>query len=354
MILDAKQIEIKERLDSLSASLAKEMKQGFLQKLFTSKTQIKSLYIHGDVGRGKSMLMKKFFNSLKKIPKTPPHIEFHFNAFMQAIHESLFEIRQENNNLKDELIEAVKRVVKDHKVICFDEFQVTDIADAMLLSRIFSYLFENNVIVVFTSNSEPLNLYQNGLQRDIFLEFVNQVLLTNCDVLYLDSNTDYRSKYCQSLTHRYFIESDETTREVNKVIRKISDNKPLKASSLKVWGRKIELKKTHGKIMVVNFDEICQNSLSASDFRAICKNFNLIFLLRIPKLSSEDVNEAKRFMLFIDEVYENKVALIVSAKTQPEKIYQKGIGSEAFTRSVSRLNEIKSDQYWQMSKLNLH
>lgn len=352
MILDSKQILIKERLDSLSASLAEDISQSFLQRLFTSESKIKSLYIHGDVGRGKSMLMKKFFNSLDKLPKTPPRIEFHFNAFMEEMHETLFNIRQEKASVSDELIEAVKRVIKNNKVICFDEFQVMDIADAMLLSRIFSYLFENNFIVVFTSNSKPSDLYKNGLQREIFLEFVDHILLKNCDVLHLDSSIDYRSQYCQSITNRFFIESDENNNEINKIIQKVTANKLLKPSSLKVWGREIELKKTCGKIMVVNFDEICQNTLSASDFRAICKNFNLIFLLHIPKLLTEDVNEAKRLMLFIDEIYENKVALITSSKTRAEEIYQSGIGSEAFTRSVSRLNEIKSDQYWQMSKIN--
>ena len=352
MILDAKQIVIKERLDSLTASLAKEISQSFLQRLLTSQSKIKSLYIHGDVGRGKSMLMKKFFNSLDNLPKTPSRVEFHFNAFMQEMHETLFNIRQEKKSVPDELIEAVKRVIKNNKVICFDEFQVTDIADAMLLSRIFSYLFENNFIVVFTSNSKPSDLYKNGLQREIFLEFVNHILLKNCDVLHLDSATDYRSQYCQSITQRFFIESDESNSEINKIINNLTGDKPLKPSSVKVWGREIKLKNTSDKIMVVNFDEICQNSLSASDFRAICKNFNLIFLMQIPKLLPEDVNEAKRFMLFIDEVYENKVALITSSKTSAENIYKNGTGSEAFTRSVSRLNEIKSDYYWQMSKIN--
>lgn len=419
LILDSQQISVEKKLNELALNLEQQTSSGFFAKIISPKNQLKSFYIYGDVGRGKSMLMKKFFNSLQKTPK----IYFHFNAFMRLIHQALHDIRKEEKKYKDELIEAVKRVVKENSVLCFDEFQVTDIADAMLLGRIFSYLFSQGVIVVFTSNSKPQDLYKNGLQRELFLEFVDKILLKNCEVLYLNSPTDYRSLYRKNLSKRYFISNQKNREEIKQIIKNLTDGKKQESTKLQVWGREIKIKKTFSiinrialessnpvilkptnpvilepsnpvtiepsnpvilepkargshesssktkltrssasfhsskddafKIAILNFDEICRVDFAASDYQAICKNFDLIFLLKVPKLTSQDVNEARRFVLFIDEVYENKVALIVLAKTKSEKIYESGVGSEAFFRTVSRLNEIKSDQYWQSSKANL-
>jgi cell division protein ZapE len=346
MILDKEQTKIKDRLTQISLQLENQHSLSFFQKIFKSESLIKSLYIYGGVGRGKSMLMKGFYNSLKKTPK----LHFHFNAFMQLLHENLHIIRKEKNKYNDELIEAVKRIVKDAKVICFDEFQVIDIADAMLLSRIFSYVFNQKIFVIFTSNSHPQNLYKNGLQREVFLEFVNKILLKNCDLLFLDTDTDYRGLYKQNLTKRYFISNKKNREAVNNVIANLTDLKRLKSCEIEVWGRKIKIKKTYKKIAVINFSEIFLSDFGAADYRAICQKFDLIFLLKIPKLTKEDVNEARRFLLFIDEVYENKVALIFSAKVSAEKIYENGIGVEVFQRAISRINEIKSDFYWKNSK----
>ena len=348
MHLDSQQILVQKKLHQLALDLENQASEGFFKKIISTKATFKSLYIYGDVGRGKSMLMKNFYDSLAKTSK----IYFHFNGFMRLIHEALRDIRKEQKNFKDELIEAVNRVVKKNQLICFDEFQVVDIADAMLLSRIFSYLFSQNVVAVFTSNSQPLQLYKNGLQRAVFIEFVNHVLLKHCEVLHLNSPTDYRSQYRKNLTQRYFISNKKNHEEVQEIIKTLTAEKKLKSTKIKVWGREVKIKKTYEKIAVINFDELCRTELAASDYQTICKSFDLIFLLKVPHLLAEDVNEAKRFVLFIDEVYENKVALIVVAKTKPEEIYENGIGAEAFKRTVSRLNEIKSDHYWRASRIN--
>ncbi len=348
LALDSQQFLIEKKLQQLASNLDRRSSSGFLEKFFSEKKQLKSFYIHGDVGRGKSMLMKSFFNSLQETSK----IYFHFNAFMRKIHEALRDIRKDKKKFKDELLEAVKIVVSRARLVCFDEFQVVDIADAMLLSRIFSFLFENGVVVVFTSNSHPLDLYKNGLQRAIFLEFVEKILLKNCEILHLNSPTDYRSQYRKNLAQRYFVSNKKNREEMQKIIEIFTEGKKLQARKLKVWGREIKIKKTFEKIAIFNFDELCRVDFSAADYQTICQNFDLIFLLKIPKLEKEDVNEARRFMLFIDEIYENKTALIILAKTKSEKIYENGIGSEAFTRTVSRLNEIQSDSYWNASKSN--
>ena len=394
IVLDQHQLTIQKALKQLAKNLEENSNNNLVAKIFSSKTKTQSFYIYGDVGRGKSMLMKEFFTSISKTPK----LYFHFNGFMRQIHEALRDIRKEDKKFKDELIEAVERIIvcDKHpaqkstapnpsfsrrgeqqnsdlspsllrggwggarhafalkaKLICLDEFQVTDIADAMLLSRIFSYLFSKNTTIIFTSNSKPTNLYKNGLQREIFLEFVKNILLKNCQVLNLNSPTDYRAEYTKNLTKRYFINNQKNRQTIKEIINNLTNSKPPKPTKLNVWGREVIIKKTYNNIAVINFKDLCQANHSASDYQNICQRFSLIFLFNLQKLTPENVSEAKRFMLFIDEIYENKTALIITAKVKIDEIYNQGIGSEAFKRTQSRLQEIKSDNYWQASKINL-
>ncbi len=345
--LDLVQIKLQQKLQNLALSLNNKSQASFLQNIFAAKKlPLQGLYIHGSAGCGKTMLMREFYDSLAKTSK----IYFHFNSFMHSIHKALRDIRHEKKKYQDELIEAVKRVVGDKKVLCFDEFQVLDIADAMILGRIFSYLFEKQTIVIFTSNSAPRNLYKNGLQREVFLEFIDKILLKFCEIFKLDSGIDYRALYRQSLTTRYFIANQANRAQVKEIIANLTQNKPLKAKQIKVWGREVKIKKTFEKIAVINFHDICCTELGASDYRAIAQEFDLIFFLKLPILTKEDHNESRRFTLFIDEIYENKTALIITAKTKIEKIYGEELFHSYSARTISRLKEIKSDEYWQKSK----
>lgn len=353
IVLDSHQKEVQNALKHLAKALESRTKNSMFSRFFTTKHEpISSLYIYGGVGRGKSMLMGEFFQSL-----TIAKQYFHFNHFMRLIHEALRDVRQESKYYPDELIEATKRTIQTKqgttKVICFDEFQVTDIADAMLLSRIFTYVFSQNIVVIFTSNTKPQDLYQNGLQREIFLEFVHHVLIKHCQVLQLDSPTDYRSHYTQNLTKRFFIEGQDPANAVPDIMDHLIDKTALKPTTLKVWGRHITINQTYNqKIAIISFHELCAQNHSASDYQAICAQFHLIFLTNLPKLTPQDVNEARRFILFIDEVYENKTALIVQSQINIDEIYVEGTGHQAFKRTVSRLKEIKSDAYWKASKIN--
>lgn len=344
MKLDAPQTHVKSKLDKLSQELESLQSDNFFKKIFNKKQSPKSLYVYGGVGRGKTMLMKSFFDSLKKTPK----FYVHFNSFMRSIHEALRDIRNEDIKFDDELIEAIRRVVifdkkdYDSALICFDEFQVVDIADAMLLSRIFTHLFNLGVVAVFTSNTQPLDLYKDGLQREVFLDFVRNILLKNAEVLHLDSPNDYRALRKAKLSKRYLVSNQKNRLEFQKMIDEFCEGHSLKIKKIKVWGREVELKKTYKKILVTSFEELCCQPLSASDYQEICKNFNLIFFKGLPRLTENDRNEMRRLMLFIDEVYEHKIGLIVLAKTAIKNISTEHL----FKRSASRLREIKSDYYW--------
>lgn len=375
--LDQQQKLIKASLDDLASKLHKQKKPSFLNffKKNPYQENLKSIYIFGDVGRGKSMLMQEFYQKAK-VEK----FYSHFNEFMEMIHLNLKDIRQENKYYKDELIEATKRIVKNNKLICFDEFGVSDVADAMLLSRIFNYIFSQKIIVVFTSNFAPKKLYPNGLQRQRFLEFVDLILLKNCQILNLDSTTDYRKKYSTSHDIRFFkIEQKEL---FYNIIDNLKQQQNFQKKTLKVWGRKINIQKTFNanktiikkyflnisqqqtnkiskksqiKIAVFDFHEIVNNDFSASDFRVISKEFDLIFLLNLEQLKMEDINEAKRFVLFIDEIYEKKVALLILSNINItnifDKYYHNCLNSRIYLRAKSRINEIKSDTYFFASKI---
>ncbi len=343
---DAKQLILQKKLKNLAVILENEAQKGFLNNLFGAKEKPPSLYIYGSVGCGKTTLMQSFYDSLLQTEK----VYFHFHSFMTAIHKALRDIRGEEKKHKDELVEAVNRVVGEKKVLCFDEFQVQDIADAMLLGRIFAYLFSKRVIIIFTSNSAPRDLYKNGLQRELFLEFVDNVLLKNSEIFHLQSNIDYRTLYRKNLAKRYFVSNKANRDAVQEIIANLTKKQPLKPRAIKVWGREIKLKKTFEKIAVINFDDICKAELGAADYKEIAKEFDLIFLLRLPILTKEDRNESRRFTLFIDEIYENKTGLIVLAKSKISKIYSDEKGEHIYPRTISRLQEIKSDQYWHASK----
>jgi len=346
--LDNFQLKIQKKLQKTAELLENKNDEGFFNKFFSNKTAIESLYIYGSAGCGKTTLMQEFYNSLQKTSK----IYFHFNAFMHLFHKTLRDIRSEEKNYKDELIEAIKRIIDDKKLLCFDEFQVLDIADAMILGRIFTYLFSKKIVIIFTSNSAPQDLYKKGLQRELFLDFINNILLKNCEIISLENSTDYRSIYRKNLAKRYFVSNALNRLKIKEIIANFTESNPLEPRILKVWGRDLKIKHSYKKIAVINFDDICRTELSASDYRAICQEFDLIFLLKLPiLLKSQNRNEIRRFMLFIDEVYENKAALIVLAKTKIDKIYDSANSDFSFARTISRLKEIKSDEYWAASKL---
>jgi cell division protein ZapE len=336
--LDDAQLLVHHQLKNLSEKLSTTKKsKNIFSKFFSfeKNNNLRGFYIYGQVGRGKSMLMKNFFHHLPIKNK----IYFHFNDFMQKIHRQLHKLRAEKN--ADLIPSAIKNIIGHSALICLDEFQVEDVADAAILRKIFEYIFEKNIVVIFTSNSHPENLYQNGLQRDLFLEFVHKLLFKYCELINLDSKIDYRSQYLKSVKKHYFYPLNfENEKNIAEIFAKITDGNSPIPTEIEILGRKISIKKSYKNIAFFDFKELCIEALGAADYQAICQKFNIIFLVNIPKLSKEFRNEARRLILFIDEVYENKVLLIMSAEVPAEEIYSEGIGSAAFKRAASRINEI--------------
>lgn len=354
--LDPAQIDVLNQLRALAHNLENQSSKSRwfkkLKKIFHLQSKNShhhyGFYIYGDVGRGKTMLMKKFYSHLTQTPK----IYFHFHNFMNRVHQSLHEIRQNSHHNSHEIELALQKIIGDKTVICFDEFQVNDVADAMLLSRIFSFFFRQHKIVIITSNHHPLNLYQNGLQRESFLNFVNKTLLKKIKILNLDSPYDYRRHDNHFLDRRFIIENQENQAYIDELIKKLTHHDHPQTQKIKVWGREILIKNSYNKekIAIFEFNELFRNIYSSLDFYKICEQYNLLIIKFIPKLERELIDEIKRFTIFIDELYESKTALIVTSHTDIEQFNSVIKYAPYFSRTISRLNEIFSENFWQNSK----
>ena len=370
--LDQAQINVLGHLEHLQKQLHKSTKKSptrlAIKKIFSKTTPIKSIYIYGQVGRGKSMLMRHFFENLPTKNNTIIHhasasraVEnqgfstyqcpskdehwyetyFHFNNFMQEVHKELHKLRKIKTHQDRDLIAlATKKIIGNAKVLCFDEMQVEDVADAMILQGVFNYFIQQQIVVVTTSNCHPLELYENGLQRDLFLKFINEVLLQNFTALNLDGKIDYRGQFVHSQQHYFYPINAENKKAVLTIWDKITDNNAPQKRTVETLGRKIVIKNSHKNAALFDFKELCEADLGVADYQAITKEFSLIFLLNVPILKPEDRNEAKRLIWFIDEIYEAHTQLIVLAESKPEEIYVKGIGTKAFKRTASRLSEM--------------
>lgn len=342
ILLDEAQKIVAHHLVHLQKQLIKLFKKNqarlAVKSFFSKHSSIKSLYIYGKVGRGKSMLMRHFFENLPTHKKT----YFHFNNFMQEIHKELHKLRKTKAKKNHDLISlATKKIIGTAKVLCFDEMQVEDVADAMILQGVFNYFIKNKIAVITTSNCPPLELYENGLQRDLFLKsFVKENLLKNFLVLNLDGKIDYRGQFVNSKQHYFYPADAKNKKEILDIFTKTIDQNQPHSREIELLNRKILVKNSYKNIALFDFQELCGADLGVADYQAICQEFSLIFLLNVPILKPEDRNEAKRLIWFVDEVYEKRISLVVLAAGKPEEIYVKGIGAKAFKRTASRLSEI--------------
>jgi cell division protein ZapE len=300
-----------------------------------------SLYIFGDVGRGKSMLMALFFEACPIEQKR----RVHFNMFMLEVHAFIFEWRRQNNT--DAIVALAKKIRAEAFLLCVDEFHVTDIADAMILERLFSKLFDSGLLIVMTSNRHPDDLYLGGLQREQFLIFT-KLLQRKSKIIGLDAKEDYRLMHLHALEATYYFPLDEHADGfIQQSYNAFTNFAPMQAGVLQVLGRKVILSAIHGDIVLTSFHELCEQPLGPADYKEIAREFSTVILAGIPMLSAEKRNEAKRFITLIDALYEHKVKLICTAEVAAQELYSEGDGVFEFRRTASRLIEMQSESYLQ-------
>lgn len=301
------------------------------------------LYIYGDVGRGKSMLMDLFFETAPVENKR----RVHFHQFMLEIHARLHEMRKaansSGNGVEDALPHLAHEVANEAWLLCFDEFHVTDIADAMILGRLFSQLFELGVIVVATSNWPPDDLYKDGLQRALFLPFI-QLLKQQLDVLHLAGAMDYRLERLRGARVFHFPLGREASQALTRTFRDLTDSEG-ERDVLVVQERTLEVPRAAKGVAWFQFEELCARPLGAADFLAIATHFHTVLIDGVPRLKAEQRNEAKRFMILIDALYEHKVKAVIAADGPPESLYPSGQHGFEFQRTVSRLMEMQAEDY---------
>jgi cell division protein ZapE len=350
---DARQIAIVLKLDALCESIAESRlakKSSALGWMFGARRAEtpppKGLYIWGSVGRGKTMLMDLFFEVVEVEAKR----RVHFHAFMADVHRRIFAWRQMKKADKvkgdDPIGPIAEDLAKEASLLCFDEFAVTDIADAMILGRLFQALWARKVIVVATSNVDPGDLYKDGLNRALFLPFIG-LIKTNMAVVKLDSRTDFRLEKLGGLPV-YLIPADDVahaalTRSF-KALTGVEKGEPVR---LPLLGREIAVPQAAGHVARFDYADLCKQPLGAADFLTIAENFHTLFVDNIPMLRSEERNEAKRFITLIDALYDQRVKLLASAAAEPQQLYQAAQGREAFEfdRTASRLIEMRSTEY---------
>lgn len=341
---DQAQLQVLQHLQNLQDSLLERFqyeKKTRIQKLLSpSPTLCKSVYIHGDVGRGKSMLMDLFYEACPLKQKR----RVHFHAFMLEVHEFVHDWRKQNS--EGDMIQSLAEKIRTSTLLlCFDEFHVTDIADAMILGRLFTQLFASGLVVVITSNRHPNNLYQGGLQRDLFLPFIN-LLLEVCVPVDLIAKEDYRLKHLHELKTRYYfpidVQADAFIQNSYDELTAFAAKEPGKIC---VKGREITLTAVHGDVALSSFVELCEQPLGPADYLELASEFTTIIIADIPKLGVAKRNEAKRFSTLIDALYEHKVKMICTAEVAPQNLYVQGDGSFEFGRTISRLVEMQSERY---------
>src|SRR5882757_4297356 len=323
-------------------------KQGLLGRLFGDKSEPppRGLYVHGEVGRGKTMLMDLFFQQSTVEHKRRAH----FHEFMAEVHERIYGYRQDiarGEIVDGDVIALTAHAIFDQAwLLCFDEFHVTDIADAMILGRLFSKLFELGTVVVATSNVAPEDLYKGGLNRALFLPFIEQIL-AHMDVLRLDARTDFRLEKLTGVKMWLVPVDRDADAALDQAWVKMTGNAKCKPRDISIKGRILHVPCSADGVARFSFADICEKPLAASDYLRLAHDYHTIMIDRIPVMDYADRNAAKRFVALIDTLYDNAVKLMASAEADPLSLYVATDGDEAneFKRTASRLIEMSSESY---------
>ena len=349
---DPAQESVAVKLTRLEARLAQHRlsrKSSHLGWLFAkSKPEgpIRGLYIHGEVGRGKTMLMDLFFAGSQVKRKR----RVHFHEFMADVHERLNAVRHDMKSGRvsdgDPIRHVADAIAQETWLLCFDEFHVTDIADAMILGRLFTRLFEQGVVVVATSNVEPDELYQDGLNRALFLPFI-ALLQKHLEVVHLQAPKDFRLEKLSGQPVWYVPADEDAEVALDVAWQRLTGTLSGEPCELAIKGRVIRVAEAAKGVARFSFAQLCEQPLGASDYLRIAHEFHTLIIDRIPVMDYPQRNEAKRFIALIDTLYDNAVKLVASAQAEPPALYLATEGYEAneFKRTASRLFEMRSNEY---------
>ena len=295
------------------------------------------IYIHGAVGRGKSMLMDLFFETAPVKRKR----RVHFHAFMAEVHDRAHRMRKRAG---DPIPGLASAVAAEATLLCFDEFQVDNIADAMILGRLFEALLVRDVVVVATSNTPPADLYRNGLQRERFLPFID-ILQQRLRVLELAGDGDHRLARLRGRQVYHAPLDASAAAELDRAFRDLTDMERGAPDIVSVRGREIAVPEAARGVARFHFDDLCRKPLGAGDYLALASRFHTFILAGVPAMRPEDRNEARRFVNLIDALYEARCNLVLSAAVGPGDLYPQGLGADVFRRTISRLIEMQAEDY---------
>jgi cell division protein ZapE len=339
--VDEAQLAVAERLDALARQLSVwRPRRPSRYTLFArpGATPPRGLYIHGEVGRGKTMLMDLFFACTSFTPKQRSH----FHEFMAEVHERIGKARQTVDG--DPIPHVAAGIADEAALLCFDELQVTDIADAMILGRLFKHLFERGVVVVATSNAAPGALYENGLNRQLFVPFI-ALIKQHMDVAELKSAKDYRLEKLAGHP-LYFSPADARAKaELDAMWDHLTGRHPGHPEALELKGRSVLVPLASMGVARFGFADLCEAPLGALDYLRIAHAYHTVVIDGIPVMGRERRDAVRRFINLIDTLYDNKVCLVASAAAEPDRLCEDDAGAQAFARTASRLTEMRSTEY---------
>ena len=339
-LCENKEYEVNENQISIVEKLSEyynlNFNQSLIKKIFKDKNKKSGFYLVGDVGVGKTMILNFFFSLLKE-----KKYRLHFNEFMIKFHEFIFENKKKGKN--QGLEKFVEKLSDKTQILYFDEFQVTNIVDAMILGKLFKKIFEENIKVIFSSNIKIKDLYKNGLQRDQFMPFI-KILEHNCSEIELEIPEDYRTNKNIPLD-RFLSPIDESSNfKFNKFFRKMTKNREKTTKILNIKGRKLIIENFYDRVTKFNFDELFNNNLGSEDYIGIAKESDLIFIENLPNFNEDNSNQQQRFITFIDIIYEKKIPLMIKSEVDLYSLCSSKSLTEPFKRTLSRLYEMTSQK----------
>jgi cell division protein ZapE len=336
------------------AAASRENAGGLMGRLFGRKAPEPpavqgplGLYMVGEVGRGKSMLMDLFFDCAD----VPRKKRIHFHDFMQACHRRIHAWRQQHGNVADPIPPLAQTVAAEAALLCFDEFQVHDITDAMILGRLFEALFAQGVVMVATSNTAPDDLFKGRPGRDAFLPFI-ALIKQKVAVLHLQSAQDYRRDRIQALPTWHVPADGRAERALDEAFLELTGQQHGTPRRLEVLGRQVEVPQAVGQVARADFDALCGKPLGPADFLALSTTFHTLVLDGIPRLGPDNFDRARRFITLVDTLYERRCKLVASAAAVPDQLYERGENAAMFQRTASRLMEMQSQDYLRLPHLD--